>query len=394
MTGPNCSGLHPHSPLGTGLVPACPHPGDTLHVPCLGQEWGGHLSWQLKTPTWLLVLGIRAFSAILIFSWFVEPPAWCCWCVGLARFVGLCSGIPVWDFPPQHKLCEGCRSVRADVGWFCWDWCSWEMPVQWIQASELLCFAALGKVWLSEGFPSWGLRGLLSQGAAEIGLLETERWVCHCPSATRPSWESTISSVANTRMWSLAGRACPGPPSSGAGLGGPGWEVSLHCSTWTQAALGVLLEHSYRPWVTRRLPNMPLGCMVLRQVCPGRSTKKFLLERGRAGSACAANSQHLSHQQPWAGLKGVCAHSTDSLVTLDLRWGNGVHSSADENCVKLQPVYFIILGEVWLRSCFIRDFGTGGTRSLRNGARQEWKGPHSTKTNTRLGFDSSPVFHS
>lgn len=62
--------------------------------------------------------------------------------------------------------------------------------------------------------------------------------------------------------------------------------------------------------------------------------------------------------------------------------------------VKLQPVYFIILGEMWLRSCFIRDFATGCTRSPRNGARQEWRGPHSTKTETGLGFGSSPVFHS
>lgn len=62
--------------------------------------------------------------------------------------------------------------------------------------------------------------------------------------------------------------------------------------------------------------------------------------------------------------------------------------------VKLQPVYFIILGEMWLRSCFIRDFATGCTRSPRNGARQEWRGPYSTKTETGLGFGSSPVFHS
>lgn len=191
---------------------------------------------------------------------------------------------------------------------------------------KLLSCSALGKVWLSDGFPGWGPRGLLSQGAAEIGLLEMERWVYHCPSATRASWVSTISSVANTRMSSLAGRACPGLPSSQC------MEVSLPCSTWTQAAFGVLLEHSYGPWVTKRLPNMPSWCMVLRQVCPGRSTKKFLLERGRAGRACAANSPLLSHQQPWAGLKGVCAHFTDSLVTLDLWWGNGVHSSADKNC--------------------------------------------------------------
>lgn len=134
--------------------PSLSPPWDTLH----GAGVRGHLSWQLKTPTWLLVLGIRAFSATLIFSWFVEPPAWRCWCVGLAGLLGLCCGIPMWDFPPQHKLCEGCRSVRADVGWFCWDWCSWEMPVQWIQASELLCFG--------QGVAQWWLPRLRPEGAA------------------------------------------------------------------------------------------------------------------------------------------------------------------------------------------------------------------------------------
>lgn len=65
---------------------------------------------------------------------------------------------------------------------------------------------------------------MLSLGVAEIGLLEMERWICHCQLATRPSW-------VRTTWWQTPGYdpwLAEPVPSSGAGLGSS-WQVNVMC---------------------------------------------------------------------------------------------------------------------------------------------------------------------
>lgn len=45
-------------------------------------------------------------------------------------------------------------------------------------------------------------------------------------------------------------------------------------------------------------PTCPQGNVLLKQVGPGRSTKKPQVGRGRARDGSASNSPHLSHLQP------------------------------------------------------------------------------------------------
>lgn len=159
---------------------------------------------------------------------------------------------------------------------------------------------------------------------------------------TKLDW-NTLPSVrgccTNTVTRSVLGRTCSDLPSSGGGLGS-----FLVVGEFSRCVTGAF-HFGTSDWCcwgtpTHResgggCPTCPWGNVLLKQVHPGRSSKKPQLARGRTGDVSASKFPHLSHLQPWEGQRGVCAHFTDSLVTPVLCYENGVHSPAGkttQNC--------------------------------------------------------------
>jgi len=100
----------------------------------------------------------------------------------------------------------------------------------------------------------------------------------------RSNWVKTLSSIcgccANAMTWSVVGRACFGLSNSGEG---PGSSLVVggfsRCFTWTRGidAVGHTPTHHESGG---GCPTCPQGNVLLKQVHPGRSTKKSQLGRG------------------------------------------------------------------------------------------------------------------